>query len=133
MTTAFSSIAGRASEVVSIAFRDFDAPPMVRAQAVRAMIARRRLRDSYFPGDLFADPAWDILLELTAAKIDRQPVPISALCFAAAVPTTTALRHINALEERKLVIRRPDPGDRRRVFIELTPAAFEAMLAYLES
>lgn len=31
---------------------------------VRAVLRARRLRDEHFPSDLFADPAWDILLDL---------------------------------------------------------------------
>ncbi len=37
-----------------------------RAKAVRRMLRQRRMREQYFPADLFADPAWDMLLDLYA-------------------------------------------------------------------
>ena len=40
---------------------------------IRAMIRARRLRDQYFSGELFADPAWDMLLDLLLAR----PHPVS--------------------------------------------------------
>ncbi len=40
---------------------------------IREAIKLRRLRDSYFPADLFADPAWDILLDLFAARLEGFP------------------------------------------------------------
>ena len=93
--------------------------PQVSAQMLRSIVRARRLRDNYFPSDLFADPAWDMMLELLLAEIIQHRVPVSSLCASAAVPATTALRWINAMTDRGLVKRREDPQDRRRVFIEL--------------
>lgn len=42
------------------------------ASAVRAIIRARRIRDRYFHAELFADPAWDMLLDLMAARLDGQ-------------------------------------------------------------
>ncbi|MGL4312503.1 MAG: winged helix DNA-binding protein [Sphingomonas sp.] len=131
MATSIANRAWAGADPAWIPADDAQFFPARQLAPVRAMIARRRLRDRYFPGDLFADPVWDILLELTAAKLDRKSVPMSALCAAAAVPTTTALRHIHDLESLKLVVRHNDPNDKRRAFIELSPEAFEAMMAYL--
>jgi len=80
----------------------------------------RRLRGSFFQPDLFADPAWDILLDLKAAAQEGQQVSVSSLCIAAAVPPTTALRWITAMAEIGMLERRQDPADARRVFIELS-------------
>ena len=74
-----------------------DEPRPIEAAAVRDFIRARRLRDQFFGDGLFADPAWDILLDLTAARIERRPVAVSSLCIAAAVPATTALRWIKHL------------------------------------
>ena len=108
------------------------APP-VTAAAVRQVIKARRLRERYFPAELFYDPAWDMLLDLTAARLEGSPVSVSSLCIAAAVPTTTALRWIRNLCEAGLFDRRIDPGDARRVFISLSDATADAMLGYLAS
>lgn len=98
---------------------------------VRAIIRGRRLRDSYFPADLFADPAWDMLLDLVAARLEGRDVAVSSLCIAAAVPPTTALRWIKSLTEAGVFIRVADPHDGRRVFITLSDATADAMLNYL--
>lgn len=104
--------------------------PRVSAAFVRNLIRQRRARDRFFPADLFADPAWDILLDLMAARIERRRVAVSSLCIASAVPPTTALRTIAAMTARGLLVRRADDSDRRRVFVELSDSAAEAMMRY---
>ncbi len=103
----------------------------VSAGEVRAMIRARRLRERFFLADLFADPAWDMLLDLFAARIERTQVAVSSLCIAAAVPPTTALRTIRAMTATGLLTRVDDPGDRRRVFIALSEATATAMQNYV--
>ncbi len=92
----------------------------VTARQVRAVLRVRRLRENIFPSDLFADPAWDILLDLMAARLENVRVSVSSLCIAAAVPPTTALRWIRQLTERGLLERQADPDDGRRIFIALS-------------
>lgn len=84
----------------------------------------------YLPDDLFADPAWDMLLDLLAAEMSQHRVSVSSLCAAAAVPFTTALRWLKLLTERGLVTRHKDPRNRQRVFIELAPETSEALRQY---
>lgn len=103
----------------------------LEAGEIRAMIRARRLRDQYFSGELFADPAWDMLLDLMAARLEEKRVAVSSLCIAAAVPPTTALRWIKALTDRGLFVRCADPQDGRRVYIELSDEAARALGAYL--
>jgi hypothetical protein len=106
-----------------------DVPPL-SAETVRSVIRARRLRARYFPDDLFADPAWDMLLDLLQAEIAQLRVPVSSLCIAAAVPATTALRWLKAMVGRGLFVRRADPHDGRRVFVELAPEASQALRRY---
>ena len=93
----------------------------------------RRLRGQHFMPELFADPAWDILLDLTAARLEGRMVAVSSLCIAAAVPATTALRWITQMTEQTILVRKPDPSDGRRVFIGLSEQAIAGMDAYLAS
>lgn len=102
----------------------------VSLAGVRAEIRRRRLRERHFNAELFADPAWDMLLDLMAARIERKPVSVSSLCLAAHVPSTTALRWIRTMTEAGLFERQADPGDGRRVYISLSDDAARAMAAY---
>lgn len=103
------------------------------AAYVRAIIRARRLRDQFFRGGLFADPAWDMLLDLMAARLEGTRVAVSSLCIAAAVPPTTALRWIKALTDRGLFLRSADPQDGRRVYIALSEDAARALTAYLKA
>jgi len=105
--------------------------PAVRGEVVRDVIRARRLRARFFDEELFADPAWDMLLDLLQAEIAQHRVPVSSLCIAAAVPATTALRWIKTMTDNGLFNRRADPHDGRRVFIELAPAASLAMRRYV--
>jgi hypothetical protein len=108
-------------------------PERIEAGQVRAMIRARRLRDHFFKRDLFADPAWDMMLDLMAARIESQKVAVSSLCIAAAVPPTTALRWIKALCDQGIFVRVADPEDGRRVFIELAAATAGALEAYIRA
>ncbi|WP_317151858.1 MarR family winged helix-turn-helix transcriptional regulator [Sphingopyxis indica] len=104
-----------------------------RAKNVRRMLRQRRMREQYFPADLFADPAWDMLLDLYAARLEHRPVSVSSLCIAAAVPATTALRWIKTMTEAGLFVREADPQDGRRIFIALAEGACDAMARYFEA
>jgi hypothetical protein len=97
------------------------------ASQVRDLLRARRLREDFLPGDLFADPAWDMLLDLLAARLEQERVSVSSLCIASAVPPTTALRWIRTLTDKGIVRRQADPQDGRRVFIALTEETAEAL------
>ena len=105
--------------------------PEIDSKMVRELIKLRRLRDSYFVNDLFADPAWDILLDLMASRLERRQVSVSSLCIAAAVPPTTALRWITAMTESGMLVRQNDPNDARRVFIGLSSDTETTLRRYL--
>ena len=106
--------------------------PLPDPRLVRALIRRRQLRDKYFKEELFSDPAWDMLLDLTAARAEHRRVSVTSLCIASGVPTSTALRYIKLLEQSGLVERVEDDTDRRRAFITLTERGAEAMAGYFE-
>lgn len=103
----------------------------VAPQTIRAAIRARRLREGFFSGGLFEDPAWDMLLDLFAAELEGGRVSVSSLCIAAAVAPTTALRWIGRLAAEGLIERRPDPRDRRRAFIALSAQGSAAMRGYV--
>jgi DNA-binding MarR family transcriptional regulator len=105
----------------------------VPIEEVRQAIQLRRLRSAFFDEQLFADPAWDMLLDLLHSELAQLRVATSSLCIAANVPATTSLRWINALTEAGLFKRRPDPCDGRRVFVELTPEASQKMRGYFNA
>lgn len=105
-------------------------PPLPDPRLVRRIIRHRQLRARFFDGDLFADPAWDMLLDLTAARAEHTRVSVTSLCIASGVPPTTALRWIGQMTESGLLERVEDEADRRRAFIALTDKAADAMARY---
>jgi len=105
-------------------------PPQPDPRLVRQIIRQRQLRARFFDGALFADPAWDILLDLTAARAERTRVSVTSLCIASGVPPTTALRWIGQMSELGLLERIEDETDRRRAFIALSDRAADAMARY---
>jgi DNA-binding MarR family transcriptional regulator len=97
------------------------------------MIDDRARRLSYFDRELFADPAWDILLELFVAAAEGREMPITSLCVASHVPGTTMLRWIGQLVARGMVRRERDRTDKRRVLVSLTEKALAGMNRYFDA
>ena len=104
--------------------------PLPDPQFVRRIIRQRQMRARFFDGDLFADPAWDMLLDLTAARAEHARVSVTSLCIASNVPPTTALRWISQMTKAGLLERIEDEVDRRRAFITLTNDAADTMARF---
>lgn len=91
----------------------------------------RRRRGQLFGGDLFAEPGWDMLLDLYIAGREMRSVCVSSACLGSSSPQTTGLRWMRTLEEKGLVERRMDRSDRRRIYVRLTEQAERQMEALL--
>jgi DNA-binding MarR family transcriptional regulator len=74
-----------------------------------------------------------MLLDLFAAELEGVQVSVSSLCIAASVAPTTALRWIGKMVDTGLFVRDPDPFDRRRAFMTLTPRASQEMRRYMSA
>lgn len=105
-------------------------PGLPDAKMVRQIIRQRQARAKFFDPALFADPAWDMLLDLTAALGERRKVSVTSLCIASGVPPTTALRWVRQMTEAGLFERVEDAADKRRAFISLSDKARDAMARY---
>lgn len=99
---------------------------------VKSILRMRRRRDELFGSSFFADPAWDMLLELYLADLQQYRISVSWVCTVSDIPATTGLRHLNALEAKGLVHRIEDRYDRRRNFVELTTASRKLMSELIE-
>jgi DNA-binding MarR family transcriptional regulator len=83
-------------------------------------------RDAFGDGGrLFADPAWEMLLDLYVRGVERNRVSVSDACAAARVPQSTGLRWLGILHQAGLLNKSNDSRDRRRSYVELTAAAVE--------
>lgn len=101
-------------------------------ELARNMYELRRRRDSSFGGELFSEPAWDILLHLFVAGAEGRVVSVLAACNGAAAPQTTALRKLRQLEEARLIVRAGDPADARRAYVRLSALACRKMRSLLK-
>jgi DNA-binding MarR family transcriptional regulator len=104
-----------------------------RAKLVRRILWARARREEYLSARLFAEPAWDMLLELYVAHLLQRRMSITGLCGASRVPATTALRWIDVLQSEDLVLREKDPLDGRRIFVELTVNGSNAIKHYFDA
>jgi hypothetical protein len=108
---------------LDVAVAEEEGEAVLEAAWLRSVLRARRVRQSYFEPNLFADPAWDMMLDLLASRLEGRTLSVSALCLGSGVPQTTALRRIDLLVERGMITRRPDASDRRRVLVDLSQSA----------
>jgi DNA-binding MarR family transcriptional regulator len=99
-------------------------------QVTRWWLNARRLREEVFGPGLFADPVWDILLDLYSAEDKGECVQISSLAIAARVPHSTAVRWAKIMTHEGLMVRHRDPTDARRIHVRLSPFARSLMQDY---
>jgi CheY-like chemotaxis protein/predicted transcriptional regulator len=91
----------------------------------------RRVRCRYFDPEVCHEPAWAILAELAHTLLLGKRECVSSVAAGADIPTTTALRHIETLEEKGLVERFADANDRRRTEVKLTDEGYRLLQQYV--
>jgi len=89
-------------------------------------------RSSIFGEAVMPEPAWEMLAELMRARLAGQHLSVTSLALSSKSPMTTALRRIEDLIQGGLAARMPDPGDRRRTYVELTAEGMARMQLFLE-
>lgn len=97
------------------------------ATIARSLARMRQRRSRHFPPDLFAEPAWDMLLDLFINKARGVRVATTSLCLAANAPQATGLRYIAKLYEHGLLTRFEAPNDKRMVLVEITAKGYGQM------
>jgi hypothetical protein len=115
-----------ARELLDMASRRRD-PGINLVQLAEKLYKARRLRERFFSVDFFAEPTWDLLLDLYIAHHRSRIVITSGASIAAGVPLTTGLRLIEKLEEAGVIARSSSPTDHRLVIISLTQGSLEKM------
>ena len=99
----------------------------------RRELEARRAREHYFDRELFGEPAWEILLALYLNEHSGARLTTSKLAEWVALPMTTVIRWVGALEQNGLVGRGDHPTDRRMVFIRLLDKGRKALDSYFGS
>jgi len=102
-----------------------------RLAMLNRYIEARRLRPLVFGQDLFADPAWDIMLLLFRAELNGEALTLDQLGEAARLSITILTKNAGLLEKRGLMMAHsgaPAAGRRR---MRLSPLAIDAMTSWL--
>ena len=126
-------LAQRVAELEARAAEDGSEPPSLGfsddklATIATSIYRTRQNRTRYFEPSLFAEPAWDMLLDLFINKVRGARISTSSLCLAAGVPQATGLRWIGLLNDQGLLRRQRAPDDARLMLIDITPKAFQLM------
>jgi DNA-binding MarR family transcriptional regulator len=104
----------------------------VTADVIDGILRARLRRSEFFQGDLFADPAWDILLDLYRRDLAEPGAftSISEILHPPGVGTTTVLRWLGKLEAQGYLKRTSDARDKRRTLVGLSRSAVSLMNRY---
>lgn len=98
-----------------------------------AIYRDRQRRFKYLPSVPFAEPAWDLLLDLYFRTCRNERVSISDACVASGVPAATALRWIDLLVACDLMVREADAADRRRIWLKPTDKCMSQLQGYFSN
>lgn len=91
----------------------------------------RRERSRHMDPALFGELNWDILLDLFVHHGLGKRVSVTSACIASAGPPTTALRHLNLLQEFGLITREVSKADKRVAYVSLTTKGIRDIASYL--
>ena len=80
----------------------------------------RRARAAVLGENLFSDPAWDILLELFAAKLGRRQMTLTEIALSIETPVSTTSRWLAALKSQGLVQSDIQAADPHTPLLKLT-------------
>ena len=100
---------------------------------VRSYIQARAEARRNFGKEIFSDPAWDMLVQLYASQLSQHRIALSRLCGLSQVAGGTGKRWLDILETNGEIERIADPLDRRRTWVNLTPAGSSKMKAYFKA
>lgn len=103
-----------------------------RLRTLELLQKLQEARATIFGEAVMPEPAWEMLAELMRARLAGQHLSVTSLALSSKSPMTTALRRIEDLIQGCLAARMPDPADRRRTYVELTPEGMARMQLFLE-
>ncbi|HEX7753458.1 MAG TPA: response regulator [Novosphingobium sp.] len=101
------------------------------ADFIRELLKKEAKRREIGGGELFGDPAWEMLLDLLLAKVEGRQVSVSSACIASGAPMSTALRLVRRLVDEGVLRKLADETDRRRHFLAIGPQFEQPLIDYL--
>lgn len=118
------------AQAITLIERSMEQQPSFRPSpgtfADRMRLLRSR-RNAMLGVDWLREPAWDMLLDLVAAREEGRAVTTTALCYGSGAPPSTALRHVERLAHAGMIERQGATDDHRRTIISLVPNTANAM------
>lgn len=99
----------------------------------RWLYAMRGRRTRSLGAKVFAEPGWDLLLDLFISRASGRTLSVTAACIGSRVSAGTALRYVSLLCEAGIVERSADESDHRRSFLRLTDRGYDRMIDLLSS
>lgn len=102
-------------------------PVEVTEDHVLSILSGRRGREAALGRELFSDPAWDILLELYAARLGERRMTLRELARSIDIPESTTARWISVLSDRGFVIALNDRREMVEASIELSAQGLAVM------
>lgn len=93
------------------------------------LLQEGQVRRRYVPE--VPDHCWPLILDLYVRRAGDRKVSISDACIAAGAAPTTALRWLSELVAQEVIERAPDPEDRRRSYVSLSPRTVVSVSGYL--
>ena len=103
------------------------------ARLASILLNAHRLRADMRVDRLFREPSWSVLLVLFADRNGGHEYTVSNTALATALPGSTIIRSVDALEKAEMLERVPDPNDGRRKWLRLTPIAHQRLADYFET
>ena len=107
---------------------DNDSEPLIKR--ARDALEMRRKRIAIFGPQMFAEPAWEMLLILYLSE-GGQRHTLSSLSELSGASRSTGMRWIDYLVSHGLMIREEHPTDKRRNFVSLSKKGRELLELYL--
>ena len=101
------------------------------ADFIPELLKKEAKRREIGGGELFGDPAWEMLLDLLLAKVEGRQVSVSSACIASGAPMSTALRLVRRLVDDGVLRKLADETDRRRHFLAIDPQFEQPLIDYL--
>jgi DNA-binding MarR family transcriptional regulator len=105
-------------------------PDQLHEAALKEHAARQRRRE-IFPETLFGEAGWEMLIWLLILELEGERASVRVLLEGTAAPSTTALRHIEALRQHGLIQDDAPDHDKRKRWIRLTQAGRAKLASYL--
>lgn len=102
-------------------------------RVAESLLRQRQQRSDYVSSTLFAEPGWDMLLELYVIENSGSSTAASALMPHSEIPKSTKARWLDHLEQLRLVRRRAHPHEPETEFVELTDEGTRQLEGYLSS